>query len=56
MADSNVTRSKAARIEEIGELCVDLVEHMVEDERAEALAAAEAIRDRVRRFFGADPD
>ena len=56
MIDSNADRSKAARIEEIGELCDDLVEHLVEGERAEALAAADAIRDQVHRFFGGDSD
>ena len=56
MADSNAARTKAARIEEISELCDDLVEHVVEGERAEALAAADALRDQVRRFFGGDSD
>ena len=51
-----MAENKAAQIEEIGELCDDLLEHVVEGERAEALATADAIRDKVRRFFGASAD
>lgn len=51
-----MAESKSAQIEEIGELCDDLVEHVVEGERAEALAAVEAIQGKVQQFFGVTRD
>ena len=43
---------KTAQLDEIGELCEDLVEHLEEGEQAEAIAAAETILQKVRQFFG----
>ena len=45
--------SKQAQLHDIGELCDDLVEHLDENEQAEAIATAEQILQKVRQYFGA---
>ena len=44
--------NRAAQMEEIDELCDDLVEHLEQKEQGAAIAAAEMILQKVRQYFG----
>ncbi|MFN8524870.1 MAG: hypothetical protein U0821_17380 [Chloroflexota bacterium] len=46
-----VTRGKPSHMEEIGELCDDLMEHIEEGDRDESVATAERILAQVKEYF-----